>query len=237
VPASRCAAVVTAAGASTRMGGAKKEFRALGGVPVLALAVRPFLAAGMVRVVVTLPPGRVAEAAALLAAHVDTAALLLVEGGGTRQESVRRGLLALADEPPDLVLIHDGARPWLASDLLSRVRDAAARFGACVPVVEVTEAVKELDEAAPEAGMPPLVLRHVPRQRLRFAQTPQGFSYPRILAAHQRALAEGLSFVDDAEVFDRFDGPVAWVAGDWANRKITFVDDLEEGAWTDRPRS
>jgi 2-C-methyl-D-erythritol 4-phosphate cytidylyltransferase len=114
VPAPRCAAVVTAAGASSRMGGAKKEFRTIGGVPVLALAVRPFIAAGMVRVVVTLPAGRLPDAAAMLAPHVDVAALTLVEGGDTRQESVRNGLLALAHDPPDLVLIHDGARPWLA---------------------------------------------------------------------------------------------------------------------------
>ncbi len=234
MPASRCAVVVTAAGASTRMGGAaKKEFLAIGGVPVLALAVRPFLSAGVERVVVTLPAGRLAEAAALLAPHLDVAALVLVEGGDTRQESVRQGLLALAADPPDLVLIHDGARPWLAPDLLERVAEAAARFGACVPVVEVTEAVKEVD-GAPDAGpgaMPdaaPLVLRHLPRRLLRFAQTPQGFSYPRILAAHEQARAEGLSFVDDAEVFDRFAGRVAWVPGDPANRKITFPEDLEE---------
>jgi 2-C-methyl-D-erythritol 4-phosphate cytidylyltransferase len=228
VPAPRCAAVVTAAGASTRMGGAKKEFRAVGGVPVLALAVRPFLAAGMVRVVVTLPPGQLAEAAQLLAPHLDVAALAFVEGGETRQESVRLGLHALAAETPDLVLIHDGARPWLSSDLLARVRDGAARFGACVPLVEVTEAVKELGAPASEAGEVQFVLRHVPRQHLRFAQTPQGFSFPRILAAHERARAEGLSFVDDAEVFDRFDGAVAWVPGESANRKITFAEDLEE---------
>jgi 2-C-methyl-D-erythritol 4-phosphate cytidylyltransferase len=233
VPAPRCAAVVTAAGASTRMGGAaKKEFLAIGGVPVLALAVRPFLSACMERVVVTLPAGRLADAAALLAPHVDVAALTLVEGGDTRQESVRRGLLALADDPPDLVLVHDGARPWLAPALLKRVAEAAARFGACVPVVEVAEAVKEI---GPEPGGAtggqadaPLVLRHLPRRLLRFAQTPQGFSYPRILAAHEQARVEGLSFVDDAEVFDRFAGRVAWVPGDPANRKITFPEDLEE---------
>ena len=234
MPAPRCAAVVTAAGASARMGGAaKKEFLAIGGVPVLALAVRPFLAAGMERVVVTLPAGRLADAAALLAPHVDVAALTLVEGGDTRQESVRRGLLALADDPPDLVLVHDGARPWLAPDLLKRVADAADRFGACVPVVEVAEAVKEVGGEAGGAGGPadaPLVLRHLPRHTLRFAQTPQGFAYPRILAAHERARAEGLSFVDDAEVYARFAGPVAWVPGDGANRKITLVEDLEEGA-------
>jgi 2-C-methyl-D-erythritol 4-phosphate cytidylyltransferase len=237
VPRRRCAAVVTAAGASTRMGGAaKKEFRSIGGVPVLALAIRPFLAAGFDRIVVTLPAGRLADAAMLLAPFLDVAALTLVEGGDTRQDSVRRGLLALAADPPDLVLIHDGARPWLAPALLTRVLESAERYGACVPVVEVTEAVKEL-EAGPGGGtagtaagpgVSPLVLRHLPRRHLRFAQTPQGFAYPRIVAAHESARAEGLSFVDDAEVFDRFAGPVAWVPGDPANRKITFPDDLEE---------
>ena len=237
MPQRRCAAVVTAAGASTRMGGAaKKEFRPIGGVPVLALAIRPFLSAGFDRIVVTLPAGRLADASALLAPFLDPAALTLVEGGDTRQESVRQGLLALAADPPDLVLIHDGARPWLAPALLARVLESAERYGACVPVVEVAEAVKELDpgpgggtaDTADGPGVSPLVLRHLPRRHLRFAQTPQGFAYPRIVAAHERARAEGLSFVDDAEVFDRFAGPVAWVTGDPANRKITFPDDLEE---------
>jgi 2-C-methyl-D-erythritol 4-phosphate cytidylyltransferase len=234
VPAPRCAAVVTAAGASTRMGGAKKEYLAIGGVPVLALAIRPFLEAGMVRVVVTLPAGHLAEAAAMLAPHLDAAALTLVEGGETRQESVRRGLLALAATPPDLVLVHDGARPWLARDVVSRVVRTAERFGACVPVVEVTEAVKEVglqvspSPSAPDPDRATFVLRHLPRNALRFAQTPQGFSFPRLLAAHEQARAEGLSFVDDAEVFARFVGPVAWVSGDPANRKITFEEDLGE---------
>ena len=217
-------------------GAAKKEFRPIGGVPVLALAIRPFLSAGFDRIVVTLPAGRLADAAALLAPFLDVAALTLVEGGDTRQESVRRGLLALAADPPDLVLIHDGARPWLATDLLARVLESAERYGACVPVVEVAEAVKELEpgrEAGPRARQPgrrfsarpatpaasPPALRadaagiRVPAHRSRPTNAPR---------------AEGLSFVDDAEVFDRFAGPVAWVTGDPANRKITFPDDLEE---------
>ncbi len=226
MPRFRWAAVVTAAGASTRMGGTKKEFLSLDGVPVLALAVRPFLA-GARRVVVTLPPGRLAEAATLLEAHVDLAALALVEGGATRQESVRLGLLALADDPPDLVLIHDGARPRLSADLVARVLAAAERHGACVPVLEASEAVKEIDPAAGTAGF---VSRHLPRRTIALAQTPQGFAYRGILAAHEKARAEGLSFVDDAEVYARFAGPVAWVPGDGANRKITFVGDLEDDA-------
>jgi 2-C-methyl-D-erythritol 4-phosphate cytidylyltransferase len=226
VPLSRWAAVVTAAGASTRMGGTKKEFRSLDGLPVLVLAVRPFLA-GARRVVVTLPPGRLPEAAALLSPHLDLSAIALVEGGATRQESVRRGLLALADDPPDLVLIHDGARPWLSARLLARVLAATERHDACVPVLEASEAVKEID---PAAGAAAFVRRHLPRHAIALAQTPQGFAYRGILAAHEKARAEGLSFVDDAEVYARFAGPVAWVPGDSANRKITFVEDLEEGA-------
>ncbi len=228
MPLSRWAAVVTAAGASTRMGGTKKEFLSLDGVPVLALAVRPFLA-GALRVVVTLPPGRLAEAATLLEGHVDLAALSLVEGGATRQESVRRGLLALCEDPPDFVLIHDGARPRLPADLLARVLAATERHGACVPVLEASEAVKEIDPAA-DVGPVAFVRRHLPRHVIVFAQTPQGFAYRAILAAHEKARAEGLSFVDDAEVYARFAGPVAWVPGDNANRKITFAEDLEDGA-------
>ena len=124
--ATRVATVVTAAGSSERMGGAgKKEFRSVGGVPVLALAIRPFLALG--RVVVTLPAEWLAAAAAMLASHLEVTGLKLVEGGVTRQESVRRGLLALADDPPEVVLIHAGARPWLTPDLVTCVTEAAAR--------------------------------------------------------------------------------------------------------------
>ena len=237
MPHRRCAAVVTAAGASTRMGGAaKKEFRPIGGVPVLALAIRPFLSAGFDRIVVTLPAGRLADAAALLAPFLDVAALTLVEGGTPARNRSAGG------SSPSLPILPISCSSTTApgrgsrTDLLARVLESAERYGACVPVVEVAEAVKELDPGpgggtagtAAGPGVSPLVLRHLPRRHLRFAQTPQGFAYPRIVAAHERARAEGLSFVDDAEVFDRFAGPVAWVTGDPANRKITFPDDLEE---------
>jgi 2-C-methyl-D-erythritol 4-phosphate cytidylyltransferase len=104
---------------------------------------------------------------------------------------------------------------------VARVLVAAERSGACVPTVEAWEAVKQ-------AGDDGFVLRHFPRCQIRLAQTPQGFAYPRILEAHERARRAGLEFVDDAEVYDRFEGRVSWVQGDPANRKITFPQDLEE---------
>jgi 2-C-methyl-D-erythritol 4-phosphate cytidylyltransferase len=204
------------------MGGrTKKEYRLLAGVPVLARAVLPFLEEGFSPVVVTVPRGHLGEAAALLAPHLPSPGVRLVEGGATRQQSVLQGLRALAEDAPGIVLIHDGARPWISRDLVQRVARAAVERGGCVPVVEVGEAVKQV-------GAADIVEQHLHRGALRFAQTPQGFSFARILAAHEQAAAEGASCVDDAEVFALFAGPVAWIEGDPDNRKITRECDLGE---------
>jgi 2-C-methyl-D-erythritol 4-phosphate cytidylyltransferase len=217
------ALVVTAAGASARMaGGDKKEYRDLRGVPVLARAILPFLAfGGFAPIIVTVPPGDARRAAELLRPHLDAARLLFVEGGGTRQESVRRALEAIAEGGgAGSVLIHDGARPWITPAVIGRVLAAAEARGACVPVVEVSEALKR-------AGEDGVVEAHEPRGAYRLAQTPQGFRFDAIRAAHGRALIEGLRFVDDAEVYAAFVGPVAWVPGDPSNRKVTWPSDLE----------
>ena len=202
------------------VGRTKKEYRLLGQVPVLARAVLPFLQEGFSPVVVTVPRGHVQEAAALLGPHLPPGGLNVVEGGATRQESVLLGLRSLLEASPEVVLIHDGARPWLTPGLVRRVAAAAQIHGACVPVVDVSEAVKQV-------GQSDMVLQHLPRGGIRFAQTPQGFSFARILAAHEKAAAAGAFCVDDAEVYALFDGPVAWIEGEPDNRKITRERDLE----------
>jgi 2-C-methyl-D-erythritol 4-phosphate cytidylyltransferase len=217
----RCAAIVTAAGASRRMGGrTKKEYRLIAGIPVLVRSVQPFLDAGFAPVVITIPAGHADEAAALLRPHISLDDVRLVEGGETRQESVFLGLRSLEQDAPLIVLIHDGARPWASAELLQRVASAAERYGACVPVTEVPEAVKEVGQSG-------IILRHLRRRTIRFAQTPQGFRYDRILDAHRKAREAGASCVDDGEVFEQFAGPVVWVPGDPDNRKITREGDLE----------
>jgi 2-C-methyl-D-erythritol 4-phosphate cytidylyltransferase len=215
-------AIIAAAGSSRRMGdGLKKEFRQLHGTPVLVSAIRPFLAEPRCsRVIVMLPEESLAEAEGILEPHLPLDRLAMLPGGATRQESVWRGLVALAGEPPEIVLIHDGARPWLSAALVSRVLEGTARWGACVPAVEAHEAVKEV-------GADAVIVRHLPRASIRVAQTPQGFRYTQILEAHERARRAGLAFVDDAEVYARFEGPVAWIEGDAANAKITWQADLE----------
>ena len=205
------------------MGGdVKKEYREIGGMPVLARAILPFLSdARFGPLAVTVAPGRAAEVEQLLRPHVSLSSLALVEGGATRQESVFLALQALAAHRPRIVLIHDGARPWLSSELVDRVVAAVELYGACVPVIEAPEAVKQAGESG-------FILRHFRRGAIRFAQTPQGFLFDRILAAHEDAQRAGARCVDDAEVYDLFAGPVASVPGDPANRKITYPHDLED---------
>src|SRR6185312_5415418 len=113
-------------------------------------------------------------------------------GGATRQASVHAGLEALAAEKPDIVLIHDAARPFVTAAVISRAIEAAGRSGAAVPAIAVTDTIKMVGvtgnvEATPE------------RARLRIAQTPQAFRYDIILEAHRRVAREGRSdFTDDA---------------------------------------
>jgi 2-C-methyl-D-erythritol 4-phosphate cytidylyltransferase len=223
-----CAVIVTAAGTSARMGGGiKKEYRLLDGVPVLARSVMPFLLSDVFSpIVITIPPGHAAQVSALLAPHVPLGRLTLVEGAETRQKSVACALRALRAEAPALVLIHDGARPWLDAPLVERVRQGAESFGACLPLVEVTQAVKQTAPAG-MAETSGTILLHLERGSIRFAQTPQGFAFAAILRAHERAEERGVCCSDDGELYDLFQGPVAWVEGDRHNRKITWPEDME----------
>ena len=213
--------MITAVGTSLRMGGGlKKEYRLLRGTPVLVHAILPFLeGSSFYPVVVTVPVGDRTRSEALLSPHLDVSRLTLVEGGETRQQSVYRALKALQSDAPAYVLIHDGARPWLSRDLIDRVLESTRCHDASVPVVRVLDAMKEL-------GQNDIIERHVFRERIVCAQTPQGFSFARLLSAHREASMRDYHCVDDAEVFAAFEGPVASVLGDVGNRKITYSHDL-----------
>jgi 2-C-methyl-D-erythritol 4-phosphate cytidylyltransferase len=205
------------------MGGAgKKEYRGLEGVPVLARALLPFVRSGLFsRIIVTVPPGDTAAAASLVQGHVQIQErVAFVEGGDTRQESVLFALRALRPAAPEIVLIHDGARPWISSALIERVFDATRLHGACVPVLEAAEAVKQVSGDG-------MIVQHLPRHEICFAQTPQGFRYDPLLAAHEKAREQGFRGVDDGELYGRYAGAVSWVCGEPDNRKITWPHDLE----------
>jgi 2-C-methyl-D-erythritol 4-phosphate cytidylyltransferase len=215
------AVIITAAGSSKRWADQqKKEYASLDGRPVLHRTIEPFLEiTPALKVIVTLPPADIPAVRKLLRPQIDTDRIHLVAGGKSRQESVRLGLESLRERPPRLILIHDGARPWIDGDLIQRVLEGTRRWGACIPVVETSEAPKRI-------GPSGLILEDLNRDEYKLAQTPQGFLYNRILEAHRRVKDTPHLFLDDAEVYAVFWGGVFTVPGDRKNRKITFKEDL-----------
>jgi 2-C-methyl-D-erythritol 4-phosphate cytidylyltransferase/2-C-methyl-D-erythritol 2,4-cyclodiphosphate synthase len=232
--ARRLAVVVTAAGSSERFGGGKKELLRLGESSILDRAVSPFIGqAGLEALVITAPAGREAELRAALS-PLSLAALealgpgrfAIVAGGQTRRDSVRLGLEKLAAILGDaaasdeaIVLVHDGARPWASAELAGRVAAAARDRGAAIPIAALVDTPKEL---APDGTL----IRHPSRSSIGGAQTPQGFRLGSLLAAHRKAAADNADCTDDAELWDRYVGPVASVSGEAENRKVTFARDL-----------
>jgi 2-C-methyl-D-erythritol 4-phosphate cytidylyltransferase len=229
----RVAAVVVAAGSSTRMGGVKKEYRPFGlfgdeARTVLAASVASFAESGLVDlIVVVTPPNGEAQARAALPPRLlsDGAipAVKFVPGGSTRRQSVHSALRFLAAERVDFVHIHDGARPWLDVELIARLDAAVRADRAVIPVMPLVETPKEIAPAG-------TIVRHLKRATVVSAQTPQTFEFGPILAAHEQAAAmeraEGIEFTDDAEVWSEFVGQVRTVPGQASNKKITFPDDL-----------
>jgi 2-C-methyl-D-erythritol 4-phosphate cytidylyltransferase/2-C-methyl-D-erythritol 2,4-cyclodiphosphate synthase len=143
-----------------------------------------------------------------------------VTGGATRQASVRAGLEALAPHRPDIVLIHDAARPFASPALITRAIAAAEKTGAAIPALPVSDTVKSVDAQG-------LVDKTLDRSSLRTIQTPQGFAFEPLLEAHRRAAKEGREdFTDDAALAEWAGMKVAVFEGEPGNIKITRPDDF-----------
>ena len=210
------AVLIVAAGRGQRFGSVlPKQYTLLGGQPVLRHSLKTFLSHPRIERVraVIHPDDR---------DLYDTAAEGLdaedpVPGGSSRQESVRLGLESLEAAPPDLVLIHDGARPFISAEVVSRVLDALQQAAGAITALPVVDTLKR-DRDGRVAGT-------VARAGLWRAQTPQGFRYDEILAAHRAAAGQELT--DDAAVAELAGMPVALVEGGQENIKVTTQDDLE----------
>lgn len=214
------AAIVAAAGRGERLGsGAPKAVRILGGLPLLAHAVRALSAAASVDlVVVAAPPDHVARTQALLVGHHDGAELLVVGGGATRPASVAAALAALPTTV-DVVLVHDAARPLVPVALVESVA-AAVRAGAAavVPGMPIVDTVKHVDGDQ--------VVSTLDRASIRAAQTPQGFSRVVLEQAYADTGWSAADITDDAGLVERTGTPVTVVPGDEKAFKITRPLDL-----------
>ncbi|WP_114008680.1 bifunctional 2-C-methyl-D-erythritol 4-phosphate cytidylyltransferase/2-C-methyl-D-erythritol 2,4-cyclodiphosphate synthase [Cohaesibacter intestini] len=154
-----------------------------------------------------------------------------VMGGATRQASVLNGLRALEVHQPDKVLIHDAARPFVTGDTLERCLDALASHKACLVASPVTDTIKQIDGAG-------YIAATIDRTVLWSAQTPQGFDYPFILAAHEAVSEQhDLTFTDDAAVAE-WAGERVWIVeGSSKNIKLTNPEDLDMADKTMRERT
>lgn len=208
-------ALVVGAGEGRRFGGeVPKQYCPLSGVTVMRRSLLAFLEhpdVTMVRAVIHPGHGDLYDQAAQ---GLDLAAP--VHGGATRQRSVALGLESLAGEPPSRVLIHDAARPLVAGGVISRVLAALDRSPGAIPALPVADTLKRGDDGT--------VAATIDRQNLWRAQTPQGFRYGDILAAHRQAAGDELT--DDAAVAERAGLAVAIVDGAEDNIKVTTPDDL-----------
>lgn len=217
------AAVIVAAGRGTRSreaGTVPKQYLPLAGHPVLAHSLRTLSAHPNVhRTIVVYKPedtALYAEATAPYAARLEAP----VAGGATRQASVLAGLEALSADPPDHVLIHDAARPFLTAALIDRLIGALAEHPGAI-------AAEPLSDTLKQAGPDEAITRTVDRAGLWRAQTPQAFHYAAILDAHRRAAAASRSdFTDDAAIAEWAGLTVKLVASGTQNMKLTTPSDI-----------
>ncbi|MDE0047094.1 MAG: 2-C-methyl-D-erythritol 4-phosphate cytidylyltransferase [bacterium] len=210
------AAVVVAAGRGERMGGpVPKQYRSLGGRPLIHWSLSRFVAHPAVHPVLAVIHPDFATLHEESVAGLDL--LPAVYGGATRQESVLNGLEALRVHAPDFVLIHDAARPFVSDHLLDEVvRTLREQECGVIPVTGITDTVKY------RSGNE--VTGTADRNRLVCAQTPQGFPYVGIMAAHRQV--DGRTFTDDAAVAEAVGMTVVTVNGDQANIKMTHHEDF-----------
>lgn len=212
----RAAAIVVAAGKGLRAGGAvPKQFAPWKGKPLLRHSLEALHAAGVEPIVVAIPEG--GEILAADAAQ-GLSGVRFVTGGATRQDSVRAALEALEGDGPELVLIHDAARPELTHAVIDRLIAALATQPGAIPVLPVVDSVVR--------GTQGLMDEPVAREALHRVQTPQAFHFAAILAAH-RAWHGPATAGDDAQVATRAGLAVALVGGDEALHKITFASDFK----------
>ena len=214
---SQTIALVVAAGRGSRLGGDRpKQYLPLAHEPILRRTLRALKAhPGISGVRAVIHPD---DADAYRAAASGLQAMAPVHGGASRQESVLAGLESLAADPPERVLIHDGARPFVDAATIDRVLAALETQPGAIPAMPVADTLKR-------AAADRTIEETVPRGGLWRAQTPQGFRFEEILAAHRHA-AGSAEASDDAAVMERAGHPVGLVDGNPENVKVTTQDDL-----------
>ncbi|MFO7948235.1 MAG: 2-C-methyl-D-erythritol 4-phosphate cytidylyltransferase [Armatimonadota bacterium] len=219
-------AIIVAAGAGARFGAEiPKVYVHLSGRPVLAWSLQAYASVRRIsRIIVVAAPAYLDRAADICRAEIPDRSWEVVAGGQRRQDSVRLALHHLQSDPPDIVCIHDGARPLVSSDIITASIETCAEHGTAVACIPVTDTIKRFN---PDGTVDDTL----ERSRLRAIQTPQTFDFRLILRAHEQAAEEGRNVTDDAAVVEAAGHPVVASEGSPENIKITRPQDLPHAQW------
>jgi 2-C-methyl-D-erythritol 4-phosphate cytidylyltransferase len=221
--------ILPAAGLGTRMvtGGATrqapKQFLELHGQPILVLTVRAFLRVSAVeRIFVAVRKSEIQRVQSQLAEHGLSDKVSVVEGGDTRQDSVRNAMKALPAADEDIVLVHDAVRPLIDTATIERTIESVEHHHAAIVALPAVDTIKQVERTADGA----IITSTIPRERIVLAQTPQGFRFRLLRQAMDAAELDGFIGTDEASLVERLGIEVAVVPGSPRNFKITQPGDL-----------
>lgn len=217
----KISAIIAAAGKGSRMNmDINKQYIEIGDKTILARTIKVFEDCGLVDEIILVVAGCdiVFCKQRIVDEHGFNKVSAIVAGGETRQASVFNGLKHL-DDSCGIVLIHDGARPFVSEESIISCIEAAAEYGAACVAVPVKDTIKRADDKN-------FVGETLERSRLWSVQTPQTFRYGLILDAHIKAREDGFAGTDDAMLVERLGHPLMLVQGSYYNIKITTEEDL-----------
>ena len=222
---SRVHAIIVAAGAGQRAGqvGGKKQFIEIADQPVIIHTLNRFQAAPVIDAIICVVAKEdIPIFSDLIKRHPLSKIKQIVAGGACRQDSVSAGLslLETTGSLDDLVVVHDGVRPLVSTDLIERVVQAAGQFGGAVAALPVTDSLKIVSQDL-------MIQKSVPRESVWAMQTPQAFRLGLLIEAMKKAALDHYVGTDEASLFERSGHPVFCVEGDHENIKITTASDLK----------
>lgn len=222
-------AIIPAAGLGTRMAAGRaaspsKQFTQLAGQPILIHTLRRMAECPQVdRIFVALRKNEIAGFQKRLNEEVFAGRIELVPGGDNRQQSVANALAKLKAEKDDIVMVHDGVRPFVTRQIVEDVIAAAQKHAAAIAGLPAVDTIKQVDRTADGA----IITSTIPRERVVMAQTPQGFRFHILKKAFDDAHADNFTGTDEASLVERAGHTVAVVMGSPRNIKITTPADME----------
>lgn len=215
-------AIIAAGGSGKRLGSdVSKQYLCLHAMPVLVHTLNVFQQSDVVQDIVLVAPkdDLVFVREQIVEKYAVTKVSAIVAGGRERQDSVRNALEAVA-KPCDVVIVHDGVRPFVTREMIAGVVKAAVEGGAASIGVSAKDTIKETTGEN-------IVAATLPRQNLWQTQTPQAFQYELLRRAYAKAAQDGFYGTDDASLVERMGEPVRMIAGSYENIKITTPEDLK----------